>query len=127
MLLRRKKRIDNNIVLDLFCGTGTIGQILAVKRDNTQIVGVDIVESAIENAKENAKRNGIEGVKFYAADVGKFLKNIQNIKGKFKRSYWILPVQALLQKHSKRLLIWGQSEWSMSRAILLPKPEILNN
>ena len=69
----RKDTIDNNIVLDLFCGTGTIGQILASKSENAQIVGVDIVESAIENAKENAKRNNIKGVKFYTADVGKFL------------------------------------------------------
>ncbi|MEM6966531.1 MAG: 23S rRNA (uracil(1939)-C(5))-methyltransferase RlmD [Bacteroidota bacterium] len=72
--LERKETIDKNIVLDLFCGTGTIGQILASKSHEAQIVGVDIVESAIINARESAKRNGIEGVKFYAADVGKFLK-----------------------------------------------------
>ncbi|WP_462252506.1 23S rRNA (uracil(1939)-C(5))-methyltransferase RlmD [Ekhidna sp.] len=73
--LDRKETIDNNVVLDLFCGTGTIGQILASRSENAQIVGVDIVESAIEDARENASRNGIEGVKFYAADVGKFLLN----------------------------------------------------
>lgn len=72
--LERKETIDDNIVLDLFCGTGTIGQILASKSTNAQIIGVDIVESAIEDARENARRNGIEGVKFHAADVGKFLK-----------------------------------------------------
>lgn len=72
--LERKDTIDNNIVLDLFCGTGTIGQILASRSDNAQIVGVDIVASAIADARENAARNGIEGLKFYAADVGKFLK-----------------------------------------------------
>ncbi|MEL6720981.1 MAG: 23S rRNA (uracil(1939)-C(5))-methyltransferase RlmD [Bacteroidota bacterium] len=72
--LERKETIDNNIVLDLFCGTGTIGQILASKSENAEIVGVDIVESAINDARENAKRNSIEGIKFYAADVGKFLK-----------------------------------------------------
>ncbi|MEM8524241.1 MAG: 23S rRNA (uracil(1939)-C(5))-methyltransferase RlmD [Bacteroidota bacterium] len=71
--LERKETIDNNVVLDLFCGTGTIGQILASKSDNAQIIGVDIVESAIIDARENAKRNDIEGIKFYAADVGKFL------------------------------------------------------
>ncbi|MEM7107893.1 MAG: TRAM domain-containing protein, partial [Bacteroidota bacterium] len=45
--LERKETIDNTIVLDLFCGTGTIGQIVASKSENAQIVGVDIVESAI--------------------------------------------------------------------------------
>lgn len=71
--LENKETIDNTVVMDLFCGTGTIGQILASRSENTKIVGVDIVASAIEDAKENAKRNGIEGLKFYAADVGKFL------------------------------------------------------
>lgn len=72
--LENKEAIDNTIVMDLFCGTGTIGQILASKSTNTKIVGVDIVASAIEDAKKNAKRNKIEGVEFYAADVGKFLQ-----------------------------------------------------
>jgi len=71
--LENKAAVDNSIVLDLFCGTGTIGQILASKAENVEIVGVDIVASAIENAKENAKRNHIDGLKFYTADVGKFL------------------------------------------------------
>ncbi|OUR99029.1 23S rRNA (uracil-5-)-methyltransferase RumA [Flavobacteriales bacterium 33_180_T64] len=71
--LENKEAIDNTVVLDLFCGTGTIGQIIANKATNTKIVGVDIVASAIDDAKENAKRNNIEGLQFYAADVGKFL------------------------------------------------------
>ncbi|MCD2259376.1 23S rRNA (uracil(1939)-C(5))-methyltransferase RlmD [Psychroserpens luteolus] len=71
--LEKKEAIDNSVVLDLFCGTGTIGQIIASKAHNTKIIGVDIVASAIEDAKENAKRNNIDGLKFYAADVGKFL------------------------------------------------------
>ena len=71
--LETKEAIDNSVVLDLFCGTGTIGQIIASKANNAQIVGVDIIASAIEDAKQNAKRNNIEGLKFYAADVGKFL------------------------------------------------------
>lgn len=82
--LEKKETIDNNIVLDLFCGTGTIGQILASKSENAQIVGVDIVESAIRNAKENAQRNGIEGVKFHAADVGKFLREHPEYQGKIR-------------------------------------------
>ena len=82
--LEKKDTIDNNIVLDLFCGTGTIGQILASKSENAQIVGVDIVESAIENARENARRNGIDGVKFHAADVGSFLRQHPEYKGKIQ-------------------------------------------
>lgn len=80
----KRESIDNQIVLDLFCGTGTIGQILAAKSDNAQVVGVDIVESAIADAKENARRNAIEGVQFYAADVGKFLREHPQYKGKIE-------------------------------------------
>ena len=72
-VLEDKSKVDNTVVMDLFCGTGTIGQIVASKSKNAKIVGVDIVASAIKDAKKNAKRNNIEGLQFYAADVGKFL------------------------------------------------------
>jgi 23S rRNA (uracil-5-)-methyltransferase RumA len=61
-----------DVVLDLFCGTGTIGQLLA-RSLGSQVVGVDIVESAIEDARISAERNGTTNVTFHAADVGKFL------------------------------------------------------
>ena len=72
-VLEDKTKVDNTVVMDLFCGTGTIGQIIASKSENTKIIGVDIVASAIEDAKKNAKRNNINGLQFYTADVGKFL------------------------------------------------------
>ena len=82
--LEKREAVDDSIVLDLFCGTGTIGQIVAARSENAEIVGVDIVESAIEDARENAVRNGIEGLKFYAADVGKFLKENPEYQGKIR-------------------------------------------
>lgn len=82
--LENKDAIDNTVVMDLFCGTGTIGQILASRSENAKIVGVDIVASAIEDAKENAKRNNIEGLQFYAADVGKFLYEHPQYQNKIK-------------------------------------------
>lgn len=82
--LEDKEAIDNSVVMDLFCGTGTIGQLLASRSENTKIIGVDIVASAIEDAKENAKRNAIEGLKFYAADVGKFLSEHPQYANKIK-------------------------------------------
>lgn len=74
--------LDGKVVMDLFCGTGTIGQILSQRAKNVKIIGVDIVEEAIEDAKKNARRNGIEGIKFYAADVGKFLLQYPEYEGK---------------------------------------------
>ncbi|WP_406683978.1 23S rRNA (uracil(1939)-C(5))-methyltransferase RlmD [Seonamhaeicola sp. MEBiC1930] len=82
--LENKEAVDNSVVLDLFCGTGTIGQILASKAHNTKIIGVDIVASAIEDAKKNAKRNNINGLQFYAADVGKFLSEHPEYIGKIR-------------------------------------------
>ena len=82
--LENKEAIDNTVVMDLFCGTGTIGQILASRSENAKIVGVDIVASAIEDAKKNAKRNKIEGLEFYAADVGKFLNEHPQFQNKIR-------------------------------------------
>jgi 23S rRNA (uracil1939-C5)-methyltransferase len=74
--------LNDKVVMDLFCGTGTIGQILAKRSPNTKIIGVDIVPEAIADAKKNAKRNNIEGIDFFASDVGKFLKEYPNYIGK---------------------------------------------
>ncbi len=82
--LENKEAIDNTVVMDLFCGTGTIGQIIASRSNNTKIVGVDIVASAIKDAKKNAKRNNIDGLTFFAADVGKFLVEHPEYKDKIR-------------------------------------------
>lgn len=59
----------NEILLDLYCGVGSIGLTMAdaVK----QLVGIEIVPQAIENAKENAKINNITNAKFICADAPK--------------------------------------------------------
>ena len=65
---------NDQIILDLFCGTGTISQLIA-RHTNNKVIGVDIVSSAIKNAQENAQKNKLLGLKFICADVGKFLLN----------------------------------------------------
>ncbi len=82
--LEKKDAIDNTIVMDLFCGTGTIGQILASRSVNAKIIGVDIIASAIKDAVKNAKRNKIDGLQFYAADVGNFLNEHPEYKNKIR-------------------------------------------
>lgn len=77
-----ENNLDGKVVMDLFCGTGTIGQILSKRSSKTQIVGVDIVEEAIVDARKNAKRNNISGIQFFASDVGKFLKEYPDYIGK---------------------------------------------
>ncbi len=102
--LENREAIDNTVVMDLFCGTGTIGQILASKSDNAKIIGVDIVASAIEDAKENAKRNNIEGLQFYAADVGKFLQQHPEYNNKI-RTIILDPARAgIIPKTLKKII-----------------------
>jgi 23S rRNA (uracil-5-)-methyltransferase RumA len=74
-----------DIAMDLFCGTGTIGQLMAKRNSEVRIIGVDIVEKAIEDARQNAAKNGIHSVEFFAADVGKFLREYPDFQGKIKR------------------------------------------
>jgi 23S rRNA (uracil-5-)-methyltransferase RumA len=69
------------VIMDLFCGTGTIGQLISSKIPGAEVIGVDIVPEAISDAKKNAKRNGVEGLTFYAADVGKFLQEYPQYNG----------------------------------------------
>ena len=68
----------DQIIMDLFCGTGTIGQLIA-KHTNNKVVGVDIVASSIENAKknvlENSQKNNLSELTFLCSDVGKFILN----------------------------------------------------
>ena len=69
------------VIMDLFCGTGTIGQILSNNIPDAQVIGVDIIPQAIEDAKKNAERNSIRDLKFIAEDVGKFLQEYPQYKG----------------------------------------------
>ena len=69
------------VIMDLFCGTGTIGQLMA-KHAQAPVIGVDIVPQAIADAKVAAANNGIHNVTFFAADAGKFLLEHPEYKGK---------------------------------------------
>ena len=67
---------SNDLVLDLYCGIGTIG-IFASKYAK-MVYGIEIVEDAIKDANENAKINNIENIKFFCGDVEKILDNTLN-------------------------------------------------
>ena len=61
-------------VLDLYCGTGTITLCLAQKAG--KVIGVEVIDAAIQDAKENARRNGIENAEFFCADAGEAAKKL---------------------------------------------------
>ncbi len=59
--------------LDLFCGTGTISQILSNEVD--ELIGIEIIEDAVVMAGDNASINGITNCRYIAGDVFKVLKD----------------------------------------------------
>ena len=55
-------------VLDLYCGTGTIG--IFVSQEVKKVIGIEKNEEAIRNAKENAKINHVQNIEFRCGDAG---------------------------------------------------------
>ncbi|SEG32210.1 Methyltransferase domain-containing protein [Eubacterium ruminantium] len=64
-------------VFDLYSGTGTIAQLMSPVAE--KVIGIEIVEEAVEAAKENAKRNKLKNCEFIAGDV---LKKLDEVKDK---------------------------------------------
>ncbi len=70
-LYQKVKEFSNlkktEVAVDLYCGTGTIGTFIS--KDAKKVIGVEIVEAAIENAKKNIELNQIENIEFICADA----------------------------------------------------------
>jgi 23S rRNA (uracil1939-C5)-methyltransferase len=64
----------HEIVYDLYCGTGSIGIFLSDRAK--KIVGVEVVEEAVEDAHENATLNGINNAAFFAGDVANVCNDV---------------------------------------------------
>ncbi len=77
VVLEAAGREDFQKCADLYCGTGTIGMILASRFNDAKFWGVEINESAVEDAKYNAKLNGFDNISFYCGDAGKFSADIE--------------------------------------------------
>lgn len=86
-LLSDEEELKNNghesVVFDLYTGTGTIAQVVSPAAG--KVVGVEIVEEAVEKAKTTARRNGINNCEFIAGDVLKVIDEID-----YKPDYIIL-------------------------------------
>ena len=65
----------DKVIFDLYSGTGTIAQMLAPVAK--KVIGVELVEEAVEAAKENAALNGLNNCEFIAGDVLKMLDEIK--------------------------------------------------
>ena len=64
--------VDGKNVFDLYCGTGTITQVLA--RSAKHVLGVEIVPESVEAARTNAALNGLTNCEFVCGDVFRVLE-----------------------------------------------------
>ena len=68
------------IVLDAYCGTGTIGMVAAVK--SKKVIGVELNKDAVKDAITGAKKNKLSNIRFYQADAGDFMEEMAESKEK---------------------------------------------
>ncbi len=68
--------VSHKTVFDLYCGTGTIGQIMA-KAGSKQVIGIELIPEAVEAANANAERNSLHNCTFLAGDVLKLVDELQ--------------------------------------------------
>jgi 23S rRNA (uracil1939-C5)-methyltransferase len=63
------------MVLDLYCGTGTIAIYLAAQA--REVIGMELVASAVEDARRNCERNGVGNCRFVLGDVRTTLPELE--------------------------------------------------
>lgn len=97
-----KKAGDGAVVYDLYSGTGTIAQMLAPVAK--KVIGVEIVEEAVEAARENAQLNQLQNCEFLAGDVLKVLDEIEE-----KPDFIVLdpPRDGIHPKALERIIAYG--------------------
>lgn len=66
----------DKVVFDLYCGSGTIGQITSAEAK--KVIGIEIVEQAVRDANENAKLNSLTNCSFIAGDVTEIINTIKD-------------------------------------------------
>lgn len=107
----------NETLLDLYCGIGTIGLSLADRA--REVIGIEIVESAVECAKENAERNGIGHASFYcgdASDARKLLAKAEDARGELDAQHTTVVFDPP-RKGSTPELINYIAEWNFNHVV----------
>jgi 23S rRNA (uracil1939-C5)-methyltransferase len=90
------------LVLDLYCGIGTIALALAL--DSREVYGVEVVERAVADAIENARLNGVDNAHFFAGDVRTAMRPLLERSGKPDVLVVDPPRAGLSQKVVRRVL-----------------------
>jgi 23S rRNA (uracil1939-C5)-methyltransferase len=90
------------LVLDLYCGIGTIALALAL--DAREVYGVEVVERAVADAIDNARLNGVDNAHFFAGDVRTAMRPLLERSGKPDVLVVDPPRAGLSQKVVRRVL-----------------------
>jgi len=89
-------------VLDLYCGAGTIGILLADKVES--VGGVELVDDAVAAARENAALNGIANISFHQGRVRDYLKGQRGCDSEFSTLIIDPPRAGLHPKAARRII-----------------------
>lgn len=115
---------NNEVLLDTYCGVGTIGITLA--NNAKEVYGIEIVKEAIEKAKENALINGITNCKFF---VGSAEEVISDLNVSFDVAVFDPPrkgcdqkfLEAIVNKRIKRIVYVSCDVATLARDLLYLK------
>ena len=117
----------DDLVLDLYCGVGTI--TLAMASAAGKVMGVEVVPQAIEDAKDNARRNGIQNAEFFCADAGQAALDLEQ-KGIHPDIITVDPprkglnrdaIEAIAKMSPKRLVYVSCDPATLARDVALLK------
>ena len=117
----------NDTVLDLYCGVGTI--TLAMAKAAGRVIGVEVVEQAVQDAKENALRNSITNAEFICGDAGKAALELEE-KGIRADVVVVDPprkglnsdaIEALCRFAPRRIVYVSCDPATLARDVALPK------
>lgn len=94
----------DKVIYDLYSGTGTIGQI--VSTNAKKVIGIEIIEDAVQKANENVKLNNIQNCTFIAGDVLEKIDELTQIDGANKPDIIILdpPREGIHPKALKKII-----------------------
>ena len=71
LAIKAAKLTGKEVVIDAYCGIGTIG--IAAASEAKEVIGVELNKDAVRDAGTNAKMNGVKNIRFYNNDAGKFM------------------------------------------------------
>lgn len=97
--------VTGDKLIDLYCGTGTIGTILS--KNYKEVIGIEINKSAVECAEENMKINNIKNMSFMCGDANKLCKGLRAdtvVVDPARAGLSSLGVRNILEINSKRIV-----------------------